>query len=140
LVAAAVVAAKVAGEGRDVSVRESILGIDYIVLYSFEVVVCSVEFWEYFINKANYYYHALTLKKYARNLYSHDFWHSFSCPPTLFHSFTLFFTSKAMDGMGNSVLSWCTFWQFLGILAYKRGWLIGTLQSHTLEVCKRSLN
>ncbi len=69
------------------------------------------------------YYHALTLKKYARNLYSCDFWHTFSCPPTLFHSFTLCFPSKARDGMGNSAPSWHTFWWFLGILAYKRGWL-----------------
>ncbi len=70
-VAAVVVAAvAAAGEGRDVPVREHILGVDSNVVVSFfKVVVCSVEFWEYVL----IYYHALTLKKYARNFYSRDF-------------------------------------------------------------------
>ncbi len=36
-----------AGEGRDVPEREIILAVDNVVL---EVVVRSVEFWEYFFN------------------------------------------------------------------------------------------
>ncbi len=36
-----------AGEGRDVPVRENILAVDTVLL---EVVVCYVEFWEYFLN------------------------------------------------------------------------------------------
>ncbi len=44
---AAAAAVAVVGEGRDVPVRENILAVDNIIL---EVVVCSVEFWEYFSN------------------------------------------------------------------------------------------
>jgi hypothetical protein len=69
-VAAAAAAAAAAGEERDVPVREHILGVDSNVVFSFfKVVIRSVEFWEYVL----IYYHALTLKKYARNFYSCDF-------------------------------------------------------------------
>jgi hypothetical protein len=51
-------------------------------------IVHSVESWEYFFMYINYY-HALTLKKYARNFDPLDFWHTFSCRPFLFYSFTL---------------------------------------------------
>jgi hypothetical protein len=48
--------ATAAAVGRDVPVREHILGVDSnLVLSFFEVVVCSVEFWEYVL----IYYHAL---------------------------------------------------------------------------------
>jgi hypothetical protein len=42
----------------------------------------------------------------------------------LFHSFTQRFPAKASLGMGKSTPSWRTFCQFLGILAYKSGWLM----------------
>jgi hypothetical protein len=50
LVAAAVAVAAAAGEGRDVPLRENILRVDNIVLSPFKIVVCLVEFWEYFLN------------------------------------------------------------------------------------------
>ena len=53
---------------------------------------------EYFFKYINYY-HALTLKKYARILDSRDFWHTFSCRPTLFHSFTLYDFHKGEVGI-----------------------------------------
>jgi hypothetical protein len=37
-------------QGRDVPVRENILGVDNVVLSSFKVVVYSVKFQEYFLN------------------------------------------------------------------------------------------
>jgi hypothetical protein len=51
-------------------------------------IVRSVESRKYFFMYVKYY-HALTLKKYARIFNSCDFWHTFSCRPFLFHSFTL---------------------------------------------------
>ncbi len=62
---------------------------------------------------------------YARNFYSRDFWRTFFSCPTLIHSFTTRFSAKARDGLGKSMPSWHTFWQYLGILAYKRGGLTG---------------
>jgi hypothetical protein len=44
-------------------------------------------------------YHALTRKKYARNFYNRDFWRTFSCRPTLFHSFTLYDFHKGKVGI-----------------------------------------
>jgi hypothetical protein len=64
-------------------------GSVFIIHCLFEVmnrssIVHSMESREYF-----FMYHTLTLKKYARNFDFCDFWHTFSCRPFLFHSFTL---------------------------------------------------
>ena len=44
----------------------------------------------------------------------------------LFQPFTLQFPAKASLGMGKSKPNWCTLRRFLGILAYKSGWLYRT--------------
>ncbi len=124
LVAAAVAVAAAAGEGRDVPLRENILRVDNIVLSPFKIVVCLVEFWEYFLNVCQLLPCLNFEKVRQESLFSwflaYFFLHSNSLP--LFYSMLSF---KARDGMGNSMPSWRTFGGFLEILAYKRGWLMG---------------
>jgi hypothetical protein len=83
--------------------RRAAGGSVFIIHCSFEAmnqksIVHSVESREYFFMYVNYY-HALTLKKYARIFDSHDFWRTFSCRPTLFHSFTLYDFHKGKVGI-----------------------------------------
>ncbi len=78
-------------------------------------IVRSVESREYFFTYLNYY-HTLTLKKYARTFDSRDFWHTFSCRPTLFHSFTLYDFHKGEVGIEKKVrqagVLFGNFWEF----------------------------
>jgi hypothetical protein len=83
--------------------RQAAGGSVFIIHCLFEAmnqrsIVRSVESREYFFTYVNYY-HALTLKKYARIFASRDFWRTFSCRPTLFHSFTLYDFHKGEVGI-----------------------------------------
>ena len=48
----------------------------------------------------------------------------FFLPPYSLSLFYFMISSEASLGMGKSTLNWRTFCQFLGIPAYKSGWLI----------------
>ncbi len=76
----------------------------------------------------------LTLKKCTRNFYLRDFLCTFSSRPTLFYFFTAGFPAKARDGPGESTPSWCTFWQFLGILACKKRGFFWTVRVTIVNV------
>jgi hypothetical protein len=83
-------------------------------------IVHSVESWEYFFTYVNYY-HALTLKKYARIFDSRDFWHTFSCCPTLFHSFTLYDFHKGKVGIEKKYAELAYFLAIFGNSGVQKG-------------------
>jgi hypothetical protein len=67
------------------------------------------------------YYNALTLKKYARNFDSRDFWHTFSCCPFLFHSLTLYDFHKGKVGIGKKYAELAYFLAISGNSGVQKG-------------------
>jgi hypothetical protein len=61
------------------------------------------------------------LKKYARIFDSRDFWRTFSCRPTLFHSFTLYDFHKGEVGIEKNYAELAYFSAISGNFGVQKG-------------------